>query len=135
MANEQRSNEPVPSTEQSVPPVPASEPVPQTVRTPDSPGSGAAVAEQPSVKPGPQRVDRLPPWQVLLHNDDENELMYVVQAMIDVAMLRGQQAMSVVVEADKRGVALVCTTHREKAELLQEQLTSKGLTVTIEAAR
>ncbi len=135
MADEKRSNQSVPSTEQSVPPMPTPEPVPQAERTVDAPGSGAAVAERPSVKPGPQRVDQLPPWQVLLHNDDENELMYVVQAMIDVAMLRGQQAMSVVVEADKRGVALVCTTHREKAELLQEQLTSKGLTVTIEAAR
>lgn len=135
MADEKRSNESVPSTEQSVPPAPAPEPLPQVERTDESHGSGAAVAERPSVKPGPQRIDRLPPWQVLLHNDNQNELMYVVQAMIDVAMLRGQQAMSVVVEADKRGVALVCTTHREKAELLQEQLTSKGLTVTIEAAR
>jgi len=37
-------------------------------------------------------------------------------------------------EADKTGVALLLTTHKERAELYQEQFTSKGLTVTIEPA-
>jgi ATP-dependent Clp protease adapter protein ClpS len=35
-------------------------------------------------------------------------------------------------EAHKRGLALLVSTHREHAELLQEQFTSKKLTVTIE---
>ena len=33
-------------------------------------------------------------------------------------------------EADKTDVALLLTTHKERAELYQEQFTSKGLTVT-----
>ena len=32
------------------------------------------------------------------------------------------------------GVALLLTTHKERAELYQEQFQSKGLTVTIEPA-
>jgi hypothetical protein len=35
-------------------------------------------------------------------------------------------------EADKTGVALLLTTHKERAELYKDQFESKGLTVTIE---
>jgi ATP-dependent Clp protease adapter protein ClpS len=37
-------------------------------------------------------------------------------------------------EAHTTGVALVLTTHRERAELYQEQFKSRRLTVTIEPA-
>jgi ATP-dependent Clp protease adapter protein ClpS len=43
-----------------------------------------------------------------------------------------QQALQRTVEADKTGVALLLVTHKERAELYQEQFQSKGLTVTIE---
>ena len=37
-------------------------------------------------------------------------------------------------EADQTGVALLLVTHKERAELYQEQFTSAVLTVTIEPA-
>jgi ATP-dependent Clp protease adapter protein ClpS len=37
-------------------------------------------------------------------------------------------------EAHDKGVGLVCVTHKELAELKRDQLLSKGLTASIEAA-
>ena len=37
-------------------------------------------------------------------------------------------------EAHETGIALLLVTHKERAELYQEQFQSKGLTVTIEPA-
>lgn len=76
----------------------------------------------------------LPPWKVLLHNDDHNEMGYVVQTIVDLTPLNPERAIVCMAEAHKSGLALLLTTHRERAELYQEQFTSKGLTVTIEAA-
>lgn len=86
-------------------------------------------------RPAPPRVDQLPPWKVLLHSDDVNELGYVIDTIIELAALSPLQAMVQAFEAHKRGVALLLTTHRERAELLCEQFTCKKLTVTMEPDR
>ena len=59
-----------------------------------------------------------------------------VEAAGELAVAPGLDAVGVaeVVEADDTGVALILTTHKERAELYQEQFTSKGLVVTIEPA-
>jgi len=99
----------------------------------DSPG--AAVAKpvrkrQPRRKP-PQP---LPPWKVLLHNDDKNEILFVVKTITELTPLNEQDAKLRTVEANDTGVALLLTTHKERAELYKEQFESKGLIVTIEPA-
>ena len=76
----------------------------------------------------------LPPWKVLLHNDDKNSVDYVVTTVVQLTTLNEQDAEKRVQEADKTGLSLLLTTHKERAELYQEQFTSKGLTVTIEPA-
>ncbi len=78
------------------------------------------------------RLDELPPFRVLLHNDDINDMIYVVETLLDLTPLDAHGATRVMVEAHSAGVAHVLTTHRERAELYQEQFNSKGLTVTIE---
>jgi ATP-dependent Clp protease adapter protein ClpS len=97
--------------------------------------SGAATATIVKTRPAPTRVDRLPMWKVLLHNDDFNEIGYVVETIIELTCLRPQQALLQTLEADRSGVALLMSTHRERAELLSEQFASKRLTVTIEPDR
>ena len=91
---------------------------------------GTATITRPET--APPKVDRLPPWKVLLHNDDVNEAGYVVEAIMELTALEPQAALLRMVEAHKTGVALLVTTHREHAELLAEQFASKRLTVTIE---
>lgn len=90
---------------------------------------------KPKPRPAPPRVDRLPPWNVLLHNDDVNEVGYVVEAIVELVKVNPLQALLQTLEADKSGVALLITTHREYAELLCEQFASKRLTVTTEPGR
>jgi ATP-dependent Clp protease adaptor protein ClpS len=76
----------------------------------------------------------LPPWKVLLHNDDKNEFLYVIDTIVELTPLNKQDAEVRTVEAHNEGIALLLTTHKERAELYQEQFTSKGLVVTIEPA-
>jgi ATP-dependent Clp protease adaptor protein ClpS len=76
----------------------------------------------------------LPPWKVLLHNDDVNAVDFVVETIVALTPLNLDAAVQRTLEAHKLGVALLLTTHKERAELYRDQFKSKGLTVTIEAA-
>ena len=76
----------------------------------------------------------MPGWAVLLHNDDVNEFLFVARSVVEFARLALDDAMQRTVEAHESGVALLLVTHRERAELIQEQFQSRGLTVTIEPA-
>ena len=93
-------------------------------------GGGTGTVER--TRPARPRVDRLPPWKVLLHNDDVNFMEDVIGAIVELTVLGRQDAILRMLEAHKSGIALLLTTHREHAELLQEQFASKRLTVTIE---
>ena len=92
-----------------------------------------AVIERP--KTSPPRVRRLPLWQVILHNDDINEVSYVVGTITELTSLARAEATVRMLEAHRRGASLLLETHREHAELLAEQFQSKRLTVTIEPTR
>ncbi len=100
---------------------PTKEPTPETTTT-----------TQPTKSP-PQ-VDELPPYKVLLHNDDENDTLYVVETVVELTPLSITAATQRMLEAHNTGIALLLTTHQERAELYQQQFTSKSLTVTIEPA-
>lgn len=97
-------------------------------------GSGAT-AMVPRTRPAPPRAEKMPPWKVLLHNDEKNDMGYVVETILELTAIAPQIALVKMLEAHKTGVALLVTAHREYAELLQEQFKSKGLTVTIEPDR
>lgn len=85
-------------------------------------------------KPAKKPPQPLPPWRVLLHNDDKNEMGFVVMSIVELTPLNEDAAVQRMIEAHKTGVALLLVTHKERAELYQEQFKSKGLTVTIEPA-
>ncbi len=92
--------------------------------------SGSATATK--VMPKRPKRNALPPWNVLLHNDDVNDIVFVADTIIELTTLNREDAVLRTLEAHQRGLALLLTTHREHAELLQEQFTSKRLSVTIE---
>lgn len=99
--------------------------------------SGTATAKpKRAAKPTPKHKppQMLPPWKVLLHNDDKNEIGFVVATIVELTTLNEQDAKQRTVEAHETGVALLVTTHKERAELYKDQFDSKGLTVTIEPA-
>lgn len=101
---------------------------------PTEPAGNAAVKE--AVKPSPVRKPPapMPPWKVLLHNDDINDMQHVIDTLIELTPLGKQEAKLRTVEANDTGVALILVTHKERAELYQEQFQTKSLTVTIEPA-
>ena len=89
-----------------------------------------------STRPIPTPVKpsaKLPPWNVLLHNDAVNEMGFVIESLCRFARLSVPAATRCTMEAHKKGLSMVLATHREHAELVAEQLTSLSLCVTIEA--
>ena len=103
----------------------------------DDDTSGTATAKPkraPRTTPKQKPPQMLPPWKVLLHNDDKNDMGFVVHTIIELTTLKEQDAKLRTLEAHETGVALLLTTHKERAELYKDQFESKGLTVTIEPA-
>lgn len=88
----------------------------------------AATKERPSVA----TPRMLPPFRVLLHNDPVNEFLYVISTVLKLTPLSREEAIQRTLEAHETGVALLMITHKERAELIQEQFASCSLTVTIE---
>jgi len=96
--------------------------------------AGTATKAPPKTVPQQKPPQPLPPWKVLLHNDDKNDFEYVIITVMTLTSLNQNDAVQRTVEAHKTGVALLVTTHKERAELYRDQFESKGLTVTIEPA-
>lgn len=95
---------------------------------------GGTIATQPARPAAPPVFKPLGQYKVLLHNDDVSDPMVVVRSIVEIVSLATDKAFSVMVEAEQTGVSLVVITHLERAELYQEQLQSKGLTITLEKA-
>ncbi len=91
-----------------------------------------AVAVAPAKKTARPTPRRLPPYRVLLHNDDVNVFEHVVLTILKLTPLPLEDAVARTEEAHTRGVSLLLVTHKERAELYRDQFTSKSLTVTIE---
>ena len=76
------------------------------------------------------------PWNVILHNDWENSMPRVVIILKKVIPgMTYKRAARIMYEAHITGKAVVKSCHKELAELYEERLVSKGLTVSIEPAR
>jgi len=67
-----------------------------------------------------------------LHNDNVNTYTYVILNLINLIKLDLPEAIQKTIEVDTKGLAVVAITHKEHAELLQEQLKSVFLICTIE---
>jgi ATP-dependent Clp protease adaptor protein ClpS len=106
----------------------------------NSGSSSTGATATPKPKKSPRKSPKksppglLPPWKVLLHNDDKNDRLFVVNSIMELTPLNETDAVLRMKEADETGVALLLTTHKERAELYKDQFQSKGLTVTIEPA-
>jgi ATP-dependent Clp protease adapter protein ClpS len=85
-----------------------------------------------TVAPDKPKARQLPPWKVLLHNDDVNYAEDVVTQVCRLTPLAEHAAVQRVLEAHHAGVSLLLVTHKERAELYVEQFASCGLTVSIE---
>jgi len=79
------------------------------------------------------RAQILPPYKVILFNDDYNEMDYVIAALLQsVNGLTSQEAEQIMLTAHLTGSAIVIICPKETAEYYQERLLSYGLTAIIE---
>jgi ATP-dependent Clp protease adaptor protein ClpS len=79
------------------------------------------------------RSKLLPPYKVILFNDDYNEMLYVVAVLLHtISNLTQQEAEHIMLTAHLTGSAVVVVCPKESAEFYQERLLSYGLTATIE---
>jgi ATP-dependent Clp protease adaptor protein ClpS len=101
-------------------------------------------APAPTKSPGVETVPEpflerlqklLPPYAVVLHNDDKNEMVHVVRSLMrSIPALTLQKATKIMLEAHNEGKARVIVCPLEQAELYRDRLQSCSLTATIEKA-
>ncbi|HLX56482.1 MAG TPA: ATP-dependent Clp protease adaptor ClpS [Ktedonobacteraceae bacterium] len=81
-----------------------------------------------------QRAKLLPPYNVILFNDDYNDMVYVVAVLLHtINKLSQAEAEQIMLTAHLSGSAIVVTCPKETAEYYQERLLGYGLTASIEA--
>lgn len=95
----------------------------------------AVVPETGSEQATRSVADFLPPYAVVLHNDDVNSMDHVVHALLaSVPELTTERAVEVMIAAHTHGQAEVIRCPLERAELYRDRLESHRLTATIERA-
>ena len=76
----------------------------------------------------------LPPYRLVLHNDDVNTMDHVAESLVlCVPEVSAEAAWSIMLEAHDRGRAVVLVCPLERAELYAVRLGGRGLVATVEA--
>src|ERR1700712_4781742 len=77
----------------------------------------------PTIKPQPKT---LPPWNVVLVDDDQHTYDYVIEMLINLCGHSLEMGFRIARRVDQQGRAIVFTAHRELAELKREQIAGFG---------
>ena len=98
-----------------------------TTRTPHTPMPVALPSERTR-----SLEETLPPYTVVLHDDDVNAMDHVVHALVaSVPEVSTERAMEIMLAAHLHGMADVIACPLERAELYRDRLARHGLTATI----
>ena len=92
----------------------------------NNPDSATAVKVAPRAKPGKNKPKALPPYHVVLLNDDDHTFEYVMEMLLVVFGHPFEMGFKMAKEVDDRGRVVVLTTHKEKAELKRDQIHAYG---------
>jgi len=99
-------------------------------QTPSAPPQPPPPAVKPSTaKPAPaEHTERkeLPPFNVVLLNDDDHSYPYVVEMLRRLFGHSEQFAYQIARTVDNQGRAIVLTTHKERAEFKRDQIRGFG---------
>ena len=83
--------------------------------------------ETPKPQPGrKQKPRKLPPYNVVLLDDNDHSYEYVIVMLRVLFGHTEQMAYKLATQVDTAGRAIVMTTHRELAELKRDQIHSYG---------
>ncbi len=81
--------------------------------------------QKPAVKTTP-RVEKLPPYNVVLLDDNEHTYAYVIEMMRSLFAYPSERGFKIADEVTNTGRVIVITTHRELAELKRDQIHAYG---------
>jgi ATP-dependent Clp protease adaptor protein ClpS len=73
-----------------------------------------------------QKPGQLPPYNVVLLDDDDHTYEYVIEMLQSLFAHPQERGYQLAKEVDKTGRAIVLTTHKEKAELKRDQIHAFG---------
>jgi ATP-dependent Clp protease adaptor protein ClpS len=88
-----------------------------------------------TIAPTKPKPRQLPPWNVVLLNDDDHSYQYVIEMLRVVFNHPDERGYQLAKEVDSAGRVIVLTTHREKAELKRDQIHAYGADKTIAACK
>lgn len=91
-------------------------------------------------KPAPKertkpRTQQLPPFNVILLNDDDHTYEYVILMLRRIFGHPETRGMQLAKQVDSSGRAIVLTTHKELAELKRDQIHAFGADPRLAASR
>jgi ATP-dependent Clp protease adaptor protein ClpS len=101
-----------------------------TIEAPEKVAAKPSDQKATSTRTG-EATEKLPPYNVVLLNDDDHTYDYVIAMGIKLFNLPLTKAIEAAVTVDKVGRAVMCTTHKEHAELKREQVHSFGRDVLV----
>jgi len=110
-------------------------PVPPATGSPDSPAGPAVKTETKPKTRSRSKTKKLPPYNVILLNDDDHSYEYVITMLGEIFAHPPELGYQMAKAVDKSGRAIVLTTHRELAELKLEQIQSYGADTRISASK
>ena len=73
-----------------------------------------------------KKPKRLPPYHVVLWNDDDHSYEYVIRMLHELFGHPAEKGFLLAKEVDSRGRAVVMTTTKERAELKRDQIHAYG---------
>ena len=94
-------------------------------------GTTAVAPAKPAEQPKKRPPKTLPPYNVVLLNDNDHSYEYVIQMLKSIFGHNDQQGFKLAEEVDNKGRAIVFTTHRELAELKRDQIHAFGKDETV----
>jgi ATP-dependent Clp protease adaptor protein ClpS len=98
------------------------------------------IEQKPKTQPKPQSAPKhepreLPPYHVVLLDDNEHTYDYVIDMLQSLFAHSEEQAFVLAQQVDKSGRAIVCTTHKERAEFKRDQIVGHGCDFRISASK
>src|SRR5438067_6327290 len=78
-----------------------------------------------------QKPKQLPPYNVVLLNDNDHTYQYVIEMLRALFGHNEQQGYQLAKQVDRSGRAIVMTTHKELAELKRDQIACFGSDVRV----
>ena len=93
----------------------------------NSDSGGAVVAPVQKVQPARKnKPAQLPPYNVILLNDDDHTYDYVIEMLKVIFAYPDERGFELAKEVDRAGRVILLTTHRERAELKRDQIHAYG---------